>query len=185
VHVPYIVPDELFFGIVVIPMIQAISEFTSYTPIFIFLATILDVFFITGYIFYGFAMLSTVGVLILSGSISMSELIIAGSLGTILGNYINFFIGKKFGSSKYIQKHLEHKYVKKIHSLIQNHNLILLMCICRFVTFLRPAYALVLGTLDVSTKRFILYESIISIVWITFWITVIVTTGETLQQLFA
>lgn len=164
-------------------MLETISALISYTPAIIFIATILDIFFITGYIFYGFAMLSVVGVLLMNGSVTISELVIAGSLGTILGNYINFYIGKKFGSSKYIQKHLQHKSVQKIHSLIRNHNLLLLMFICRFVTFLRPAYALILGTLHVDTKRFMLYEIIISIIWITFWITVIVTTGEAILKI--
>lgn len=160
-------------------MIEHLYEFSHYAPLVILIATILDIFFLTGYIFYGFAMLSVVSMMLMTNMISPLTILVVASIGTITGNLINYFIGHYLSNTKVVIHHLNKPKINKIRNRIKGEKLFILIAVCRFITFLRPAYALLLGTMKVNTRKFVIYEVVVSLVWVTFWLTVM-TQAENL-----
>ncbi len=164
-------------------MLDALYEFSHYAPLVIFVASILDIFFISGYIFYGFAMATTVAVMHAGGMISTEMLVVSALAGTIIGNSTNFMAGRLFSQSGFVQRRLANVHIEKARNVLQHKGLFVFMAICRSVTFLRPAYALLLGTIKTPAKKFFLFEVIIASCWIAFWTTVIIS-GETIVSSF-
>lgn len=150
-------------------MTEIFTTISSHAPALIFIASFFDIFFISGYLFYGFAMIGSVGMLLANDMISFQALVITASAGSIMANTVNFFIGKYLGSTAYIKKRIHKITTGKIAELADTKNLFIFMAVCRFFAFFRPAYGILLGTLNVSSKKFILYESIIGFSWVIFW----------------
>lgn len=155
-------------------MYDLLYELTPYAPLVILIAAFLDVFFITGYLLYGFAMAGSVAMMYSSGMISAEVLITSAFIGTYTGNLTNFAIGHFFSECAFIRKHLKLKQIDKTRQLLKEQRLFVFMAICRSITFIRPAYSLLLGTLGIKKRKFIFYEAIIAFCWVTFWVLVII-----------
>ena len=164
-------------------IISAVYELSHYAPLVVLVATILDILIFTGYIFYGFAMLSSILVLHTAGMISTEALFISAYFGTLLGNTGNYLIGWFLGNTTYVQKKLSHQRVVTVKRYLSNHGLFVFMVTGRCITFTRPMYALLLGSMNISPRRFFLYETIIAFVWVSFWLLVIIE-GEALYVRF-
>lgn len=160
-------------------MLEIFQQLSLYAPIAIFLASVLDIFFATGLLLYGFTTLGAVAVLYSTGTISLEGIIISAYIGTLLGNTANYFIGKLFSETNLIKRRLENQKLLKTKKFLENRGIFVYITVCRFITVLRPLYALLLGTLRIKFGRFILYESIIALVWIIFWLFILVQ-GESL-----
>lgn len=158
-------------------MYEILYELSPYAPVVVFVATTLDIVFLTGYLLYGGAMMASVLMMYTSGMISAPMIVLSAYAGTMLGNIINFYAGRFFGETKLVQKRLDHPKVEKARDFLRTKGLFLFMFVGRFVTFTRPLYALVLGTLDIRFRRFILYEATIALFWICFWLYVILEGG--------
>lgn len=160
-----------------------LSLLTPFAPLLIFTASFFDILFVTGFLLYGGALVASVLLLYGSGAIGAEMLFVAAYSGTFLGNCTNFLIGKYFGEYSFVKKRLQTKGMKKIQRFTHEHGLFLCMAIGRLVTFIRPLYALVLGTTGLTPKRFFLYESIIAFVWVAFWVVVIIEGGALLEKM--
>lgn len=164
-------------------MLEIIQQLSLYSPIIIFTASILDIFFATGLFLYGFTTLGVVAFMHNTSAISFQAIIISAYIGTIFGNTVNFFVGKLFGKTNLIKKRLENKKLIKAKKFLQNKGLFIYIIVCRFIAVLRPLYALFLGTIGIKFKRFILYESIIALVWVVFWLFILIQ-GENIFSYF-
>lgn len=163
--------------------ISSIIHTLPYAPFAIIVGGFIDVFFLTGYLAYGFALSSAVVMLYASGNISIPALFIASYIGTVLGSLANFVVGWYLARTPLVRRMSDSPRATIVRSKLVTYNLFLAMLVCRFVTLLRPAYMVLLGTLRVHPTRVILYESIIALIWVCFWSTILVTTGATLTQI--
>ncbi len=156
-----------------------IYSIAPYAPLVILIASTLDIFFVTGYILYGAAMMSSVLMLHASGMISTEMLVVAALTGTLLGNTGNYWAGYWFGETQFIQKKLKNPKVQHAKEKFMNRGLCIFVFIGRFITFTRPAYALLLGSMKVSFSKFITTEVPIAFIWVVFWLCIILQ-GESL-----
>tara|TARA_B100001989_G_C24526295_1_gene458836 strand:- start:1204 stop:1704 length:501 start_codon:yes stop_codon:yes gene_type:complete len=160
-------------------MYEWLYELSPYYPIVLFVASALDIFFATGLFLYGAAMMSSVAMMHATGMITVEMIAISSYAGTMLGNTLNYYSGRIFHQSPVITKRLEHPKVQKIRHFLQHKGLFVYIAVARFVAVTRPLYALVLGSLKIKFHRFILYEAIIALIWIMFWLFILIQ-GEQL-----
>lgn len=160
-------------------IIDTVYELSHYAPLVILVATFLDMLIFTGYILYGAAMLGSVLMLHATGIISTEALLISAYAGTMIGSACNYLIGRFLGKTVYIQRILSHPRVTKVEQYLTDRGLFIFMFTARFITFVRPVYAVLLGSMKISARRFFLYEAIIAFVWVSFWLFIIIR-GEAL-----
>jgi len=160
-----------------------IYPIAPYAPLVVLVATFLDIFFITGLILYGAAMLSMVLILHSSGMIGTELLIVSAFTGTILGNTCNYCVGYWFSETRFVQAQLQKPRMSLLREKLTKRGLLVFIFIGRFVTFTRPLYALFLGSIKIPFSKFILKELGIALFWVVFWILLILQ-GESLYSRF-
>tara|TARA_B100000508_G_scaffold98236_1_gene77079 strand:+ start:812 stop:1309 length:498 start_codon:yes stop_codon:yes gene_type:complete len=163
-------------------MEELIYQFSPYAPAAILIAAALDIFFITGYILYGFAMLASVLMMYTSGMIGAEAILITAFLGTTIGNSINYWIGRFFGETEFVRKRLTQPRAQKARHFLQHRGLIIFMVIGRFITFTRPMYALILGSMRIKFRRFLMYEIPLAFFWVAFWLFIILQGEEVVRS---
>ena len=98
---------------------DSIYAVSHYAPLVIVVAACLDIFFMTGLLLYGIAMMSTVGMMHMSGMISTEELLLSAFAGTVIGNVTNYWYGRLFGETAFIKKRLESKRLQPCGIVVQ------------------------------------------------------------------
>lgn len=154
-------------------MHEFLYQLSPYAPVVIFIATTLDVFFLTGLFLYGGAMLGSVAMMHATGMITAEMIIVSAYAGSMLGHSINYTAGRFFSHIPRVARTLEHKNARKARDYLRSRGLFIFMIFGCFVTITRPLYALLIGSLHIKFSRFFLYEAIISLFWIVFWLAVI------------
>ena len=162
---------------------ETLANLVPYTPLLVFVAAFVDVFFLTGLFLYGGAMVIGVIALIVSGLITPAEVVVAASLGTLFGSTLNFCAGYFGSQHPTIQKFLKKPGANKVRNFLVKRNLPVTILIARFITLARPLYGVVLGALRVSPRRFFMYEIPIVIFWVILWLVVLLQ-GEMLFRYF-
>lgn len=158
------------------------SQISEFAGLFILGGAFIDVFFATGYIFYGFALMTAVTMLHAMGKVTILEIIIVAYIGTLLASYVNYAIGYFFGNTTQMQKLLRGQRGQQITKRLQGQGLFFVMFICRFVTLLRPLYMLILGIAHIDTKRVFWIEAVNALVWVVFWVIVLVAGEEIIMR---
>jgi membrane-associated protein len=165
-------------------MFDLLYAIAPYAPVVILLAAFLDIFFISGYILYGGATLAVVGMMYMTGMITIPEIIATALTGTLLGNQVNYWIGRSFHNVSFITKKLSTPHAQKAEHFLRSHGLLLYMLLGNFITFFRPIHGLILGTFNISWWRFFSYDLIISFVWVIFWLMLILYGEKMYLYLF-
>jgi membrane-associated protein len=156
-------------------MAELLYSFAAYAPLGVFTAAVLDIFFLTGYFFYGVTSIATILILYGGNFISVPEIVIYSLLGTLTGNTINFYAGQRFSTTKKVATILRSKAAETAREFLKTRGLFLFILFGRFITVARPIYALIIGTLSISYKRFLLYETLIAFFWVTLWLWLMIT----------
>ena len=164
-------------------MIDLFSQFAHLAPVVIFIASLLDILFVSGLFLYGAAMMTSIGMLHATGMISVEMIILSSYTGTLLGNIINFGTGKIFGKTEYVSNKLTHPKVETAREFLRSRGLFIFMTASRFFAISRPVYALLLGSLNISFKRFFVFEALLALAWVIFWLFIILQ-GENLYFMF-
>lgn len=164
-------------------MEELIYQLSPYAPAAILIAAALDIFFITGYVLYGFAMLSSVLMMHTTGMISAETILMSAFTGTVLGNSTNYWVGRLFGETEFVKKRLEHPRMQKARHFLQHRGLVIYMFIGRFVTFTRPFYAVLLGSMRIKFRRFLMYEIPLAFFWVAFWLFIILQSEAALKSI--
>jgi len=160
-------------------MLEIITALTPYAPVLIFTASALDIFFGTGFLLYGWAMMGSVAAMHASGVISPTVIVLSAFAGTLFGNLINYTTGRLFAKTKFVAKKLRAPKIKTARDFFKSRGLFIFMLASRFFTFTRPLYALLLGSLHTDFRRFLAYELVIALFWVIFWLFIILQ-GENL-----
>ena len=154
-----------------------------YVPFVIFAAAFLDTLCFTGLFFYGGAMVGAVLAFYVGGVVTIPEIIVAATAGTLLGSGTNFYLGYYSSHTKRVQAFLAHNKAKRVTEFIGRNHLLTVLVIGRIITIARPFYSLILGVTKVSPRRFFLYEIPIIIVWVLVWLFILLQ-GERLLSYF-
>lgn len=165
-------------------MFELINNLSPYAPFVIAIASFLDIFFATGLILYGAAMMGSIAMMYGTGIISFEAIVISSFLGTLSGNCLNYLAGRKFSKTRMIKKKLDHPKVKNFTEMLNNHGLLLFIAVSRFIAITRPLYAILIGSLHISFLRFFIYESIIAFAWVCFWLLIIIEGGQLFTAVF-
>ncbi len=166
-------------------MYEFVYGLSHYAPLVIFIASTLDIFFLSGYILYGGATLGAVGMMHMSGMISVPEIIVAAIAGTLFGNQINYWVGRFFNTTHFVQKRLQTPRAQKAEGFLRARGLLLYMIAGRFVTFFRPIHAVILGAFNIRWWRFTSYDLILSFIWVTFWLSLVLYGEQLWLKFFA
>jgi len=158
-------------------MYEFLYQLSHHAPLVIFMASVLDVFFLSGYILYGLATLGAVAMMHMSGMITVPEIIVAAVIGTVFGNQINYWLGRFFSTTIFIKKRIDTPRAQKAAAFLKTRGLLIYMIIGRFVTFFRPIHGVILGTLNINPYRVFIYDIILSILWVSLWLWVLLS-GE-------
>jgi membrane protein DedA with SNARE-associated domain len=145
------------------------------------LAAFFDTFIGTGYLLYGFALLATVGMMHMDGLVTIPEIMVAASIGTIAASSTNFALGRWFGHTTWVQHRLNTKPIRTLQGLLNRYGNWWFIIIGRSVTFFRPSYALLLGLMERPWRKFLVMEIPFAILWVSFWLGIIIF-GELLYQ---
>ncbi|MCA9356714.1 VTT domain-containing protein [Candidatus Kaiserbacteria bacterium] len=119
-------------------------------------------------------MMGSVAMMYANHMISLEAIIISAFSGTLLGNTLNFLVGQYFSEKEFVKRKLSHPRVASARNLLESRGLFLFMLVSRFITFTRPLYAILLGSLGIKYYRFIIYELFIALFWVVFWLMIIV-----------
>ena len=165
-------------------MYETLYELSHYAPLVIFFASVLDIFFITGYILYGGATLGAVGMMHLTGMITVPEIIMSALAGTLFGNQINYWVGRLFHKTAFVSKRLNGARAQKAEGFLRTRGLLLFMIVGRFVTFFRPLHGLIIGTFNIKLRRFLVYDIILSLLWVCIWLVVLLFGEELFSKIF-
>lgn len=166
-------------------MYDFIYGLSHYAPLVIFVAATLDIFFISGYILYGGATLGAIGMMHMSGMISIPEILIAALLGTLTGNQLNYWAGRLFRHSAFIERRLKTPRGEKAERFLRTRGLLPFMVIGRFVTFFRPIHGVILGSFNIRIARVLIYDAVLSFLWVSFWLTIILYGEKIYLHFFA
>jgi len=158
-----------------------LAHWHDFALVTIITAAFIDTFIVSGYILYGFALLANAGILYAAGTLSIQHIFIGALIGTTAASMVNFYIGTIFAKSRWVQQQLKKDLAVRIQNQLHTRGLFIAMLIARFITLLRPMYGLVIGTLNVSPRRFILCEIVVSIIWVTFWATVLYFSTDSID----
>jgi len=166
-------------------MLEFLKQLATNYPLIIFIASVLDIFFVSGLFLYGAAMMGSILMLYTAGLISVSEIILASYAGTLLGNILNYWSGRVFDKVPIVDKKLNHPKVQTAKGYLRTKGLFLYILICRFIAISRPLYALVLGSLNIKFSRFIVYEAVVAFFWVVFWLIVLIQGEVLFRMLFS
>jgi membrane protein DedA with SNARE-associated domain len=112
------------------------------------------------------------GVLVARGQMEFWPLMIAGTLGTTVGNYVWFWIGDKWGYRRlepFIARHgrwltLDWEHIEKGTAFFRSHGQWVVFAL-RFSPFLRTIISLPAGLSHMSTWRFLLFTTAGAAIW--------------------
>jgi membrane protein DedA with SNARE-associated domain len=112
------------------------------------------------------------GVLVARGVMEFWPLLIAGTVGSTLGNYVWFWIGDRWGYRRlepFVARHgrwltLEWEDIEKATRFFQRHGQWVVLCL-RFSPFLRTMISLPAGLSHMKTWRFLLFTFIGAGIW--------------------
>ena len=155
-------------------MLDALYTLSPYAPVVIFVAATLDIFFVTGLILYGAAMLGLIAMMHTTGMITLEGIVVSAYAGTMLGNVLNYGAGRLFGEVPIVARKLQHPKLETGRAFLKTRGLFLFIIVCRFIAVTRPLYALLIGSLEISFRRFFLYEAFVALAWIIFWLIILV-----------
>lgn len=161
-------------------MIETIIQFGI---IAICMAAFLDVVVFTGVIFNGVLLLGVATTFFSIGSASGLEIFILAFVGSYTASVANFIFGKRFSNSKKMINIWSSRAGNVVRGRLNGSALLPSMLVLRFITLSRPVYACMLGTMNVSLRKFLALEFIASLVWVGFWTLILVNGYSGISEL--
>lgn len=148
-----------------------LSELVSTYGILIYIILFLILFCETGLVIAPFlpgdSLLFAAGTMAATGNMNLFVLCLICILGAVLGNQVNFTIGKYFGprifekDRKYIRK----DYLDKTHLFYEKHGGKALI-IGRYIPFIRTFVPFVAGISQMDSYKFTVYNVVGALLWI-------------------
>lgn len=116
-----------------------------------------------------------------NGYLNINLVIAIGILGTLVSDNFYFYLGRSKGK-KWIEKKEKFKtHVETINRKIEKHSTLLFLSY-RFLYGFRTITPLVLGSSNISQKKFILYSFISTLIWAVLFSALGYLFGETIES---
>ncbi|MFD2229319.1 bifunctional DedA family/phosphatase PAP2 family protein [Alkalimarinus sediminis] len=148
------------------PLIEGLQAHQGWVAFAIFIVSFVESLAIAGVIVPGVMLLFMVAAVAGGGALSLEAALICAFAGAVLGDGISFFIGRYFKAS-IAQVWPVSRYPKLLHNgqtFFEKHGGKSVL-IGRFVGPVRPILPLIAGMLDMSPKRFLLFNVVSAIGW--------------------
>ncbi|HEY9161909.1 MAG TPA: LssY C-terminal domain-containing protein [Desulfomonilia bacterium] len=130
-----------------------------------FLICILESIAFVGELIPGTTLLIIVGAMAAKGVMDPEILIIAASLGAIVGDVLSFWLGRKGeGVLGRFGRFVKPEYIEKGREFVKKHGSKSIL-FGRFIGPLRPIVPFVTGLFSMSTKKFIIWDAISALSW--------------------
>lgn len=118
----------------------------------------------------GDSLLFTAGLFARSGYLNMSYLMILLFIAAVLGDNINYWIGRKIGIKVFDIKFkgkvlVKHEYLTKTHEFFEKHGTKAII-MARFVPFVRTFAPFAAGIGEMTYKKYLLFDVIGGALWI-------------------
>ena len=146
-------------------------ELVANYGIFIYIILFLILFAETGLVIAPFlpgdSLLFAAGALAASGNMNVWILILVCIAGAILGNQVNYMIGKYIGPRVYSQnfKWIKKQHIDKTHQFYEKHGGKALI-IGRFLPFIRTFVPFIAGVGNMEVGKFTFYNIVGALVWV-------------------
>ena len=146
-------------------------ELVANYGIFIYIILFLILFAETGLVIAPFlpgdSLLFAAGALAASGNMNVWILILVCIAGAILGNHVNYMIGKYIGPRVYSQnfKWIRKQHIDKTHQFYEKHGGKALI-IGRFLPFIRTFVPFIAGVGNMEVGKFTFYNIVGALVWV-------------------
>ncbi len=157
--------------------------FTSYFIIIVFFVTLFESLPILGAITPGTLLLLFFGFSGASLGIDISLIILASTVGSIMGDVSGYILGK-YGSAFLIKhkKLLKASHIEDGRKFFSNHGFKSIF-IGRFVGIMRPIVSLIAGSISMRFSKFIFFDILASFIWSTLYIVVGFYFGQHFRQI--
>lgn len=143
-----------------------VTQSVAYSLIAVMLVAFLESLALVGLLLPGTVMMATLGALIGSGQLGLYHAWAAGLLGCLLGDWISYFVGRRFKTPlhnwSFLKKH--HSLLRRTEHALHQHSMATII-IGRFVGPTRPLIPMVAGMLELPPARFAVPNIIGCIMW--------------------
>ncbi|HDK7139634.1 TPA: DedA family protein [Clostridium botulinum] len=120
----------------------------------------------------GDSILFAAGALAATGSFKIAILFVVLYLAAVIGDTVNYHIGKKIGTKileKEDVKYLNKEYLKKAHTFYERHGSMTIV-VGRFIPIIRTFVPFVAGIGEMSYLKFIIYNVLGGLLWVTLFL---------------
>lgn len=152
----------------------------------VFLISILESLPFVGPLIPGSIILAGIGFFAAEGTLHVTDLIWASSIGAVIGDSIGYYLGKhkgrKFMNGK--NRFINPKYIEKADVYFKSHGGKSVF-IGRFVGILRPFVAFVAGMHHMKYSKFLLYNITSGLLWSTLYILIGFYFGDQINGIFS
>ncbi|SUP89806.1 putative DedA-family membrane protein [Yersinia pseudotuberculosis] len=147
-------------------LLHLLTQSLAFTLFIVMLVTFLESLALVGMLLPGTVMMTSVGALIGSGEVDFYFAWVAATLGCLLGDWISYFIGRRFKAPlhnwSFLQKHKS--LLNKTEHALHNHSMATVL-LGRFIGPTRPIVPMVAGMLNLPTAKFALPSVIGGLTW--------------------
>jgi len=132
----------------------------------IFLVLFSETGLLVGFFLPGDSLLFAAGLLASQGYISLPLVIIAGFFGAVLGNFVGYYLGEKFGYKIFREKStfFRPEYVSKIEQFYKKFGRVTII-LARFVPIVRTGAAVLAGIGKMNKRKFFIDNIIGGVLW--------------------
>jgi len=150
---------------------ELILTYGTWTYAILFLIIFSETGFVVTPFLPGDSLLFAAGALAASGSLSSPWLIVVLSVAAIVGNIVNYWIGYLVGPGVFQKRirFLNKEYLERTHKFYEKHGGKTIV-IARFIPIIRTFAPFVAGVGYMTYGRFMLYNVVAGIAWVTFFV---------------
>ena len=153
-------------------MVAVIQEYGIWTYFILFFI----IFFETGFVIFPFlpgdSLLFVSGAAAAGGMLDIKLLLIAIILGAVIGDTVNYWIGRKIGPRAFKKEDarvLKKKYLDETHDFYEKYGKATII-LARFVPIVRTFAPFVAGIGDMNYPTFLAYNVIGGVAWVTLFL---------------
>jgi membrane-associated protein len=122
---------------------------------------------LVGFFLPGDTLLITAGLLAAQGTVQLPWVMLACTLGALLGDSVGYFLGYRFGPlvfSRPENRFLDPKHIDRAHAFFKKYGAISFI-IARFVPVVRTVAPTLAGVSRISYRVFVVYSVVAAVIW--------------------